>query len=160
MIASHVSAPNSICFAVQPTAQDVVGTARKLLTSHRLPLTYNRGSGLAQNSDAHRDGAKKEGGTGNDLAAEWSPSSGAVTPATSAAAPSTTGSLEANEGRERDEKSDVGSHKGQKQSSKGVDVPPLTSTVPWLWVPRGGAPACRLVSQVALEAARFGEVVV
>ena len=28
---------------------------------------------------------------------------------------------------------------------------------PWLWVPRGGAPACRLVSQVALEAARFGE---
>ncbi|CAM9782468.1 unnamed protein product, partial [Laminaria digitata] len=27
---------------------------------------------------------------------------------------------------------------------------------PWLWVPRGGAPACRLVSQVALEAARFG----
>lgn len=29
--------------------------------------------------------------------------------------------------------------------------------VPWAWVPRGGAPACRLVSQVALEAARFGE---
>jgi len=27
----------------------------------------------------------------------------------------------------------------------------------WLCVPRGGAPACRLVSQVALEAARFGE---
>ncbi|CAM9143931.1 unnamed protein product, partial [Ectocarpus fasciculatus] len=27
---------------------------------------------------------------------------------------------------------------------------------PWLWVPRGGAPACRLVSQLALEAARFG----
>lgn len=31
------------------------------------------------------------------------------------------------------------------------------STVPWLWVPRGGSPACRLVSQVAREAARFGE---
>lgn len=27
----------------------------------------------------------------------------------------------------------------------------------WLCVPRGGAPACRLVSQVALEAAKFGE---
>lgn len=31
------------------------------------------------------------------------------------------------------------------------------SAVPWLWVPKGGSPACRLVSQVAREAARFGE---
>lgn len=126
---------------------EIARSARSLLSPRRmLPLSYSSGdnttnsnsSGNNSNSDLNRMDKNMNG-------------DGSMAPG-NIVHPGDRADRETTTVRPRTQSAEVA---GERSSS----VPGANDSgpVPWLWVPRGGAPACRLVSQVALEAARYGE---